>query len=270
MTRIFSVFLLASACVGPTEPGGGATSTSDSPLLVGDPFLSGDPARMAGLFSMVWEVPDEPAAEWWVAGNTFWPGTFGWTGDVLVPSAGLESCQVRDGDPEYAFDEASVGAVDLYAGAVQVALEHPSTSWYSAHTELAALDPRGLSWQFVGAGDDLSAFDVPDAIVFPTGTLVVTGPFGAASASTALPFTWTGDAAERVEIRLSDGWIDVRCPVVDDGSFDIDASLLARMEPGTISYRVTRLNLAGILIGPTDWIEVRAEQAAYGTLTLGP
>lgn len=259
--------LLAAGCIDIVDIVDGDRDHADT-----DPFAAGDPATLMGRIELTWELYDDPATDWWVAGHTFEPGSFGWTGSLLVPATGFDSCQVRDGDPEWDFEPASAGAIYLYSDAGDIPLLHPSESWYEADLDSAELDPRGVTWDVEGEGDAFAYFDLPGAITFPTGTFAVTAPVpgGTVAAGSPLLFTWTGDAADRVEIRLSGGGIDVRCLAVDDGEFEVPADALDLVAPGPLSYGVKRLNIAGHPVDGDAWIELRAEQVEAGVLTLAP
>jgi hypothetical protein len=237
-----------------------------------DPFLAGDPDTIVGQLTLSWPLSEDPPTEWWFTGYTFEAGRFRWTGKVRVAATGLDSCEVRDGDPEMEMALVSAGAIDLHSAAGDLSTTRDG-GYYSGAAELADLDPRGLLWQVVGEGDQLPFFDLPAAITFPTGELAVTAPLPGAEVSSAAPlgFAWTGDAAERVEIRLNSGQAQIRCLATDDGAFELDAATLAMLPAGTVSFEVSRINLEGHAIGAkTDWVEVRALQSVKATFTLAP
>jgi hypothetical protein len=96
-------------------------------------------------------------------------------------------------------------------------------------------------------GDPLAtvagAFDLPAE---PTGVLPLPGPVGPLA---NLQLSWAAQPGSGLEVfawRLPDltdplDWVGVRCVVVDDGSFAVDASALAPAGSGPVDVRLSRV-----------------------------
>jgi len=258
---------IPSGDTGATEPPTPTGDTGPDTTVTGgpDPFLSGDQAALAGIVQLAWGVtfPDQ----WFVSGMTFQPGSYHWTGSTAVPWAGMDSCEVRVDDPDFDATYEDFGALDLHAGAFDVAVTNAFTGGYVASVDFVDVDPRGLTWDAAFGGDYLPAFDLPAAIVFPVDELTVDAPVDVAvvDPAVALQVRWSGTPAEYVSLDLipEDVHQWVRCKVVDDGAFDVEPAVLAWLTTGRVELTVARTNAAGPAAGSTGaWVQVYAQQTA--------
>jgi len=245
------------------------TTDTDTDTPAGDdPFLSADIGNLTALFTLRWEVG---ADDWWVTGYTFQPGSWSWTGSLLQAATALDTCEVRDGDPEYQMNRENFGAVDLFSGNDHVWTISDVRGTYTGNQTLVDVDPRGQAWDFVFEGSYIPFFQLSQAITFPDGELVMSAPVNDAVVALGQPVEvrWEGAAADHVIVSMSAGQMRVRCIVADDGTFDVDPAVLGTLPAGPMSMVLRRQAAAGASAGAGNgWVQLYAEHVIYANLTL--
>lgn len=260
-----------SAAAEPPHTGSGHTGGArESGGPVTEPFLSGEPADLIGQLELAWYPVADPT-RWAVVATTFTQGSFGWTGDLELAADGLDSCEVRTGDPELELGLLDRGALEVRSGADVVTTVSLAPGAYFGEARLGVVDPRGRAWDLLAEGAVGAGFSLPAAVTFPAGELVVTEPAAPAVVGVGEPLRvrWTGTSAAMVELSLvgHDG-SRVRCAAVDDGAFDVPASLLAFLPRGEVVMGVYARELAGPSAGDGAWVQVYATQAVEGSVRL--
>lgn len=246
----------------------GGARESGGPVT--DPFLSGEPADLIGQLELAWYPVADPT-RWAVVATTFAQGSFGWTGDVELAADGLDSCEVRTGDPELGLELVDRGALEVRSGADVVTTVSLAPGAYFGEAGLGVVDPRGRAWDVHAEGSVGAGFSLPAAVTFPAGELVVSEPAAPAVVGVGDPLRvrWSGTSAAMVELSVvgRDG-SRVRCAAVDDGAFDVPASLLAFLPRGEVVMGVYARELAGPSAGDGAWVQVYATQAVEGPVRL--